>query len=115
MVTITLPDGTTMPGRLITRRETRTGWVYDVVIAVPADTCQPIDGAAYTWVPTVRRPGPNATWIIAPIGRTDEVEVHYADCCATLDRRKGRVVSRAEATAALDAGVQACRDCWPEP
>jgi len=121
-ITVTLPDGRTVEGRLHRRRQGPDGrWLYLVVIEVPAGAVAAVDGENYGAVPTVREV-PEVRYVIEtlpPIGEKRRLELHVATCWSLPDRTSTRI------TAVEDAGLAraalrfddtvACEVCRPEP
>jgi hypothetical protein len=122
-VTVTLPDGTVVDGRLHARRQRADGtWWYDVAVEVPAGAVTPVDGEKYGAVPTEREQV-EVRYVVdnglPPVDGKPRLQMHVAGCWV-IDKRAG-----ARVTAIPDAGqargllkfedTVACEVCKPEP
>lgn len=116
-VTVALPGGRAIPGRLSGRRRDADGrWWYEVAIAVPAAAVRPVDGEDYSQVPTERAPGKD--WVLQPLpfdkpGKRALV-LHTVGCWAAKGRLEA-VDSDMAAVFIKEKWATACEACEPEP
>lgn len=122
-VTVTLPDGRVVDGRLHARRQDGDGWRYEVAIEVPAGAVQAVDGEDYSAVPTTRGEPPGVRYVVdnglPPVGGRARLQLHVAGCWV-IDRRPGARVTAIpdarEARAMLRfKDTEVCEACRPEP
>ncbi|MFE7712684.1 DUF6233 domain-containing protein [Streptomyces sp. NPDC057486] len=115
-VTVTLPGGRTVAGRLHARRQDADGqWVYEVSIDVPAAAVRPVDGEDYGQVRTERAGG---RWVLQALPQDtpdqDALVLHRADCRAA----QGRLTPASDSEAAIfvqQGWATACDVCEPTP
>jgi hypothetical protein len=118
-VTVTLPGGVRVDGRLLARRQQPDGsWRYEVAIPVPAAAVSPVDGEDYDQVPTERQ-AVEEPFVLQAL-RHDSPEhralvLHRSgECWATEGRRTGATAD--EAAFFLKQGwATACDACHPNP
>lgn len=122
-VTVTLPDGTALDGRLHARRQRPDGtWWYEVTVEVPVGAVTPVRGEEYGGVPTEREQV-EVRYVVdnglPPVDGRPRLELHIAGCwsinqrpgvivTAIPDAREARMMLRFEDTVA-------CGVCKPEP
>ena len=121
-VTVTLPDGRTLDGRLHARRQRADGtWRYEVTVDVPAGAVAPVDGEDYSAVPTTRETA-EVRYVIEtlqPVDGKRRLELHTATCWALPERKSERVTDVESADLARAAlgfeDTVACEVCRPSP
>ncbi|MFE7394533.1 DUF6233 domain-containing protein [Streptomyces sp. NPDC057582] len=116
-VTVTLPGGRAVAGRLHARRQDAGQWLYEVSIEVPAAAVLPVDGEDYGQVPT-ERAGGRPEWVLQalPQDTPDQraLVLHSADCWAA----QGRLTPASGSEAAIfvqHGWATACDVCKPTP
>ncbi|MFV5997932.1 DUF6233 domain-containing protein [Streptomyces sp. NPDC056231] len=117
-MTVTLPGGRAVAGRLHARRRDADGqWVYEVSIDVPAAAVRPVDGEDYDQVPTDRAGG-RPEWVLQalPQDTPDQhaLVLHSTDCRAA----QGRLTRASGSEAAIfvqQGWATACAVCEPTP
>lgn len=120
-VTVTLPDGRVIDGRLHARRQRADGWWYEVAIEVPAGAVTPVDGEDYSAVPTTRETVETRYVVdngLPPVDGKARLQLHVAGCWA-LDRRPGARVTDVEDARQARGLLRfedtvACEVCKPE-
>jgi hypothetical protein len=120
-VTVTLPDGTVVGGRLHARRRRADGaWWYAVAVEVPAGAVTPVDGEEYGGVPTERA---ETRYVVdnglPPVDGKPRLELHIAGCWS-INQRPGVIVTpipdaREARTMLRFEDTVACGVCRPEP
>jgi hypothetical protein len=120
-VTVTLPDGTVVGGRLHARRRRPDGWWYAVEVEVPAGAVTPVDGEDYSGVPTEREQA-EVRYVVEtlqPVDGKRRLELHVDTCWALPGRTSERVTAVESARLARAAlrfeDTGACEVCKPEP
>ncbi|MFB6783152.1 DUF6233 domain-containing protein [Streptomyces sp. NPDC056352] len=117
-VTVTLPGGRAVAGRLHARRRDAEGqWVYAVSIEVPAEAVRPVDGEDYGQVPT-ERAGDRPEWVLQALPQDTPNQralvLHRAGCWAA----QGRLTRASDSEAAIfvqHGWATACDVCKPTP
>jgi hypothetical protein len=100
-VTVTLPGGRSVDGRLHARRQHPDGhWWYEVTLEVPAGAVRPVAGQNYTQVPTERAAPPEPQYVVdnalPPIDGKPRLRLHTAGCWMIPNRPGVRIVENAE-------------------
>lgn len=121
-ITVTLPDGTVINGRLHARRQRADGWWYEVAVEVPAGAVTPVDGEEYGGVPTEREQA-EVRYVVdnglPPVDGKPRLELHVAGCWS-INQRPGVIVTpipdaREARTMLRFEDTEACGVCRPEP
>jgi hypothetical protein len=120
-VHVDLPDGRTLPGRLLAWRQGADGrWWAEIAIPVPADTVRQVAGEDYTAVP--REPsGPHARYVLEADTRRPNAgsTVHDADCWTLADKATWTRLTPLDGHAARGQlgfnDTTACTVCNPKP
>ncbi|MFV5994919.1 DUF6233 domain-containing protein [Streptomyces sp. NPDC056231] len=118
-MTVTLPGGRAVAGRLRARRRDADGqWAYEVSIDVPAAAVRPVDGEDYGQVPTERAGGGRPEWVLQALPQDTPDQraliLHRADCWAA----QGRLTRASDREAAIfvqQGWATACDVCKPTP
>jgi hypothetical protein len=122
-VTVTLPDGTALDGRLHARRQRADGaWWYQVAVEAPAGAVAPVDGEDYSGVPTTRERAETRYVVdngLPPVDGKPRLELHVAGCWS-INQRPGVIVTaipdaREARTMLRFEDTVACEVCRPEP
>ncbi|MFJ2833581.1 DUF6233 domain-containing protein [Streptomyces sp. NPDC087263] len=117
-VSVALPGGRVIAGRLHTRRRDADGqWWYEVSIEVPAAAVRPIEGEDYDRVPTERAEGKDWVFQALPNDTPERrsLILHRPDCWAAA---KGRLTPATSSEAKLflrHGWAITCDGCKPEP
>lgn len=123
-VTVTLPDGRTIPARLVRWRQGSDGrWVAEVILHVPAASVGQVDGEGYGAVPREPAEPPEVRYVLdrLPAGADGKprLVLHVADCWAVGKKKLGRPTDMPTAKDARDMlkfpDTEPCTVCSPEP
>lgn len=119
LVTVTLPGGAQVRGRLTAREQGADGgWTYTVTLPVPAAACEPVAGEDYGRVPTTRADESAGGWLFERLpggGNDPRVTLHTA-ICWVADRRKSRAATTDNAREFIrHQWAVPCSECRPKP